>query len=168
MPALAQEGLTAERLGRLAQRVERVEDALFQIVNKVQPDIASGGWLDGGPLTFDLPKYAELPDEIAIRLLARAIAATGSEGRAELAQIEELYAGLACEVLPDIRMGFVPTRFRRTLAGALITAEKGVLTVERAPPRRSGTTPRASGAERRGSGAKSGKSTRKGPFTNAR
>ena len=154
MPALAQEGLTAERLCRLAQRVERVEDALFQIVNKVQFDIGSGDWLDGGPVTFDLPKYAELPDEIAIRLMARAIAATGNEGSAELAQIEELYTGLAREVLPDIRMGFVPARFRRTLAGALVTAETGALTVERAPARKVG--------------AKQGKSTRKGPFTKGR
>jgi tRNA(Ile)-lysidine synthase len=138
MPALAREGLTAERLGKLAQRAQRAEDALFHVVNQAQADMASGGWLDDGPVTIDLVRYAELPDEIAIRVLARAVAATGNEGWAELAQLEELYAELDRAVLSGVSMGFPARRMRRTLAGALITAENDKLTVEQAPPRRRG------------------------------
>ena len=81
-----------------------------------------------GPIAFPAGRYAELPAEVALRLLGRAIAWAGNEGPVELGKLEALYAALTGAP------GGV--RFRRTLAGALITRGGGRLSVERAPPRR--------------------------------
>lgn len=132
MPTLAREGLTAERLAKLARRMERADDALAYLSAHFQRDVVSGSWLDGGPFAFDLARYQDLPAEISIRILGNAIGFAGKEGTAELAQLETLYD----DIKRAIAIG--PERLRRTLAGALITLDKGKLTVERAPPRRSG------------------------------
>jgi tRNA(Ile)-lysidine synthase len=135
MPALAREGLTAQRLGVLAHRVERVEAALFDAVNQAQLRLAPGPWPDGGPVTFDAGGLFELPEEIALDVLNRAIAWTGREGPVELGKLEALFAAM---VDGDhlVKAGRLK-RFRRTLAGAMMTIEAGRLAVERAPPRRS-------------------------------
>ena len=69
----------------------------------------------------------------------------------ELGKLEALYAALKSAV--DCRSRKAG-RFRRTLAGAMITLSGGKLTVERAPARRTG--------------AKNGQPGRKGPFTKPR
>ena len=71
MPALAQEGLTPERLATLARRVERVEDALFAALTDAQAKIAPGPWPDNGQVPMEAEAFADLPNEIAIRLLGR-------------------------------------------------------------------------------------------------
>ena len=122
MPALEREGLTAARLALLARRVRRAEAALEAVVDaavagacaRCRPDRA-----------FRSARFARLPAEIALRLLGRAIARAGNEGPVELGKLEALYAGLAAS--PDA------VRFRRTLAGAVITRSGDRLTVERAP-----------------------------------
>jgi tRNA(Ile)-lysidine synthase len=68
-----------------------------------------------------------LPAEVALRLLGRAVAWTGSEGPVELAKLESLY----------VAMRQTATRLRRTLAGALITLDTDWIVIERAPARRS-------------------------------
>jgi tRNA(Ile)-lysidine synthase len=164
LPALAQEGLTAERVGLLARRVARLEDTLVRTLNAAEKALFPRSRPAEGPVRVDLDRFLDLPHEIGLRLLARMIAAVGNEGAAELGQLETLHA----EVMIAGSAGRNSERFRRTLAGALIALADGGLTVERAPPRRTHAPPRASGAKRPPSGAKKGNPVRKRPFTKAR
>ncbi len=79
-------------------------------------------------------RFGDLPAEVALRLLGRAIVHAGNEGPVELGKLEMLY-----DALRQSR-----SRIRRTLAGALITLTGEWLSVERAPSRRTGTA-RAAG-----------------------
>ena len=128
MPALAQEGLSAQRLALLARRLARANASIERFA-----DIAFSDLLQTrgpGPLVFDAAGFLQLPEEIALRVLGRAIAQRGDEGPVELGKLESLYVALVAErALP-------PARFRRTLAGALVMLENDRLTIERAPPRR--------------------------------
>jgi len=126
MPALAREGLDARGLARLAGRMRRVESAIEFAVAAARAALAPGPWAERGPIVFDTARFANLPAEIALRLLGRAVAHAGDEGPVELAKLESLY-----DSLRDAR-----SRLRRTLAGALITLNSEELTVERAPARR--------------------------------
>jgi tRNA(Ile)-lysidine synthase len=67
-----------------------------------------------------------------LRLLARAAAAQGSEGAIELGKLEALGAAL-----DGALRGSAPIRFRRTLAGAMVTLTPRLLVIDRAPPRAS-------------------------------
>jgi tRNA(Ile)-lysidine synthase len=136
MPALAREGLTAERLGLLASRIERVEDALDDAVNEAQTKASPSRWSPGGPVTVAAKVFAELPSEIRLRLLGRAIEFKGDEGPVELGKLEALCAAMS-DALSDAADGNLEfARFRRTLAGALVTLDGAVITIDRAPPRR--------------------------------
>jgi tRNA(Ile)-lysidine synthase len=125
MPVLSGEGLTADRLATLAMRARRVESALEATVSAAQAEIAPGPWPEQGPVSFATAPFDRLPAEIALRLLGRAVAATGNEGPVELAKLEALMVNLAAGQL----------RCRRTLAGAVVTRANGRIVVERAPPR---------------------------------
>jgi tRNA(Ile)-lysidine synthase len=129
MPALAEEGLTVERLGRLARRVARLEWTLHAVVGHAATVLAPGQWEPGAPVKFEARAFFDLPEEVALRLLGRAVDAAGDEGPAELAKLETLL-----EALYRARDG---GRLRRTLAGAVVTLSEGGLSVERAPLRRS-------------------------------
>jgi tRNA(Ile)-lysidine synthase len=135
MPALAQEGLTAERLATLARRVQQVEDTLFEVLNDTQAKIAPGPWPDGGPITIDVNEFLDIPDEIAMRLLERTIAWTGREGPVQLSKLEALYAAMSPALTVAMNRLDRLAKFRRTLAGAMITIAGDRITVERAPPR---------------------------------
>jgi tRNA(Ile)-lysidine synthase len=74
-------------------------------------------------------RLAGLPAEVSLRLIGRAIARAGNEGPVELGKLEALHAGLAASS--------ASVRFRRTLAGAVVTRLGDRLLVERAPARRS-------------------------------
>ena len=84
-----------------------------------------------GSSTFDAAGYARLPAEIALRLIGRALAKAGDEGPVELGKLEALAGALAAA------QNTGSARFRRSLAGAIVTLGGGQITVERAPPRRS-------------------------------
>jgi tRNA(Ile)-lysidine synthase len=127
MPALAREGLDAHGLARLAVRMRRAESTIELAVGAARAALAPGPWRQTGPVVFETARFAELPAEVALRLLGRAIAHTGDEGPVELGKLEALY-----DSLRQARFGL-----RRTLAGALITLKSDRLTVERAPARRS-------------------------------
>lgn len=128
MPALEREGLVPRRLALLARRVRRAEAALEAAVAQAAAGLAPEPWPAGGPIAFPAGRYARLPAEVGLRLLGRAIAWAGNEGPVELGKLEALYAALTGAP------GGV--RFRRTLAGALITRSGGRLSIERAPARR--------------------------------
>jgi tRNA(Ile)-lysidine synthase len=78
---------------------------------------------------LDPAGFRSLPAEIALRLLGSAIAHAGDEGPVELAKLEALHAAL-----PRANGSF--GRFRRTLAGAMVTVSGQGLIIERAPSRR--------------------------------
>jgi tRNA(Ile)-lysidine synthase len=126
MPALAREGLDARGLARLALRLRRAEATIAVAVDAARAALAPPPWPQRGPIAFETARFADLPAEVALRLLGEAIAHCGDEGPVELAKLEALY-----EALRQAR-----SRLRRTLAGALITLGADRLTVERAPARR--------------------------------
>jgi tRNA(Ile)-lysidine synthase len=88
---------------------------------------------------IDQAGFQQLPGEVALRLLGRAIAQVGDEGPVELGKLEALMAALA-------RALAAPARFRRTLAGAMVTLGRGRLVIERAPAR---TNPPKTSSKRR-------------------
>jgi tRNA(Ile)-lysidine synthase len=126
MPALAREGLDGRGLARLAARARRADQAIEFAVHAALAALAPGPWPDRGPVSFDTPRFADLPAEVGLRLLGRAIAYTGDELPVELGKLEALY-----DELQKAR-----SRLRRTLAGALITLNSERISVERAPARR--------------------------------
>jgi tRNA(Ile)-lysidine synthase len=128
MPSLAAEGLTAERLATLARRLQRAEAALRHAVAAASERVSLTPWAEGARVVFDRERFFALPDEIAMRLLGHAITHAGNEGQAELGKLEALFAALAQAQGRSV--------FRRTLAGAMVTARGEALVIERAPPRR--------------------------------
>jgi tRNA(Ile)-lysidine synthase len=128
MPILEREGLNAERLALLARRVRRGEAALETVVSAAAAALAPPPWPDTGPITFPVVQFGRLPAEVTLRLLGRAVAWAGNEGPIELGKLESLHAALVAS------SGTV--RFRRTLAGAVITCSGDRLIIERAPTRR--------------------------------
>ena len=125
-PALAQEGLTAARLVQLARRVRRSEAALEASVSAAYDTL--GTRAAAHAIAFDARSLQELPTEIALRLIGRTIGQVGDEGPVELGKLEVM-----CELLAA---AFSTGHFRRTLAGALVSLQRGRVMVERAPPRR--------------------------------
>lgn len=125
---LASEGLVPERLALAAQRLGRADEALESIVDELSPGIAGGVWPKASPVDISSAAFFRVPDEIAIRVLGRAIGQTGDEGPVELGKLEALY-----EALKTARAA--GETLRRTLAGALVDLDGARLRVERAPAR---------------------------------
>jgi tRNA(Ile)-lysidine synthase len=130
MPKLAQEGLDARRLALLARRLKRADRAIDAAVARAEAELSRPEPARGA-VAFDAAGYAALPAEIALRLVGRALAKAGDEGPVELGKLEELTAAL------EAAQNTGGARFRRSLAGAIVTLGGGQITVDRAPPRRS-------------------------------
>jgi tRNA(Ile)-lysidine synthase len=133
MPLLAAEGLDVARLARLAARAARAEAAIEAAVTAAEKRVRPTESTKSASIMLVRDRFAELPAEVALRLLGRAIAQVGDEGPVELAKLEALFEA--------IQEGFDrgPSRygrFRRTLAGALLTVTEDAIMVTRAPARR--------------------------------
>jgi tRNA(Ile)-lysidine synthase len=126
MPRLALEGLDARGFARLAGRMRRADATIEFAVEAASDSLAPRPWPAGGPIAFETVRFADLPAEVALRLLGRAVAHAGNEGPVELAKLESLYD----------TMRQAGSRLRRTLAGALITLDREQVVIERAPARR--------------------------------
>jgi tRNA(Ile)-lysidine synthase len=126
-PLLAEEGIDAARLALLARRVSRAEHAIEAAVAEALPRTRLRA--DEKLVEYDARALFALSDEIALRLLGRAVNRLGHEGPAELGKLETLFVALL-----DARRRRVP--LRRTLAGALIELTETRLKVEPAPARR--------------------------------
>ncbi len=133
MPELRREGIEPHRLFLFAQRLRRANVALDAMVDAAAQLLAPPPWPPRGPVGFALEAFARLPGEVGLRLIDRVIAATGDEGPVELGKLETLYAAMAENA--------AAVRFRRTLAGAVITIAGGRIVIERAPPRRATRLP---------------------------
>ncbi len=149
MPALAGEGLDARRLSVLARRLRRADAAVEAVVDRAMVEFVSDS---GGQraMSIDAAKMHGAPAEVALRMVGRAIAKIGDEGPVELAKLETLLAALAVSGKTAAK-----TRFRRTLAGAMVTFDGERIEIERAPARRGGgrgknLTKRASGSVKQG------------------
>jgi len=130
MPALADEGLTAQCLVRLARRVRRSEAAHEAVVDWAAKRLGLAA--DTRRVELNSADWREFPAEIALRLLGRAIGTIGTEGPVEFGKLEALGEALAAAVA-----GGLP-RFRRTLAGAMVSLQKNCIVIDQAPARRSG------------------------------
>jgi tRNA(Ile)-lysidine synthase len=128
MPALADEGLTPQCLGRLARRVRRSEAAHEAVVDWAARRL--GLTADSRRVALSGADWSEFPAEIALRLLGRAIGVIGTEGPVEFGKLEAL-----AEALDAAVAGGVP-RFRRTLAGAMVSLQKDCIVIDQAPARR--------------------------------
>jgi tRNA(Ile)-lysidine synthase len=126
MPHLAGEGLDARNLARLAVRMRRAEATVEFAVAAARAALSPTPWGERGPIVFETARFGDLPAEVALRLLGRAIANCGNEGAVELGKLELLYEALRTSRVP----------MRRTLAGAQVTLAASRLTIERAPQRR--------------------------------
>ena len=130
MPALAAEGADARSLARLASRLARANAALDIMTEGAARYLAS---IDPGT-GFDLAAFTALSGEIRVRLLLRAINRVGHEGPAELGKVEALVQAIDEAVA---RAKPVGGRFRlkQTLAGTVISIDKGRIHIVPAPPR---------------------------------
>lgn len=124
--ALAHEGLDAQRLAQLARRLKRADVAVEKAVDRAMAELLVEL---PGAVAVEARRFAELPAEIALRLLGRAVAKAGDEGPVELGKLEALKSAL------DTAQNTGEGPFRRTLAGAVVTLKGHQLIVERAPPR---------------------------------
>lgn len=131
MPELASEGLGPERLARLARRIRRADAAIEAMVDAAA-DFSQDPWSGEGPIVINAAAYAALPAEVALRLMGRALALAGDEGPVELGKLEAFMTSLASALANNPPAG----RFRRTLAGALVTLAQDRIIVEPAPARR--------------------------------
>ena len=129
MPALADEGLTPRCLARLARRVRRSEAAHEAVVDWAARRL--GLTADTRRLALSSADWSEFPAEIALRLLGRAIGTIGTEGPVEFGKLEALGEALDAAVAGDV------PRFRRTLAGAMVSLQKNCIVIDQAPARRS-------------------------------
>ncbi|WP_200938225.1 tRNA lysidine(34) synthetase TilS [Methylobacterium sp. Leaf108] len=126
MPLLAHEGLTPERLCRLAARSRRDEIALAGLAHDA---LTRASRPDRDGIVLDGRALAALPEAVALRVIGRALAGRG--GSVRLDRLERLVFEA---LLPALRKG---APMRRTLAGHLVAVtERGDVAVTLAPPRR--------------------------------
>lgn len=125
------EGLVPERLALAARRLARADEAIESIVDELQSGVAGGVWPSAHPVRLVAPAFFRMPDEVGIRVLARAVDQAGDEGPAELGKVEALY-----ETLKEVRAA--GETLRRTLAGALVDMDADQILVSRAPARTKG------------------------------
>ena len=137
-PALAQEGLDARRLSLFAARMARADAALEEATDQAGRMIVKVAPEGGEAVRLAATGLAMLPDEIALRLLGRAISRMGHEGPVELGKLEVLAQALLNHLRapPGVAAGF-----GRTLAGAQVEVRGSEVWIFPAPPRRKGTIP---------------------------
>ncbi len=125
MPELAREGLDARRLSLLARRLKRADAAIETACDRAMAELADEA---PGHIAFQAQGFSLLPNEIALRLIGRAVTRLGDEGPVELGKLEALKDALDTAQTTG-------AHFRRSLAGAIVTLGPGQIAVERAPPR---------------------------------
>lgn len=140
MPLLAHEGLTAERLGTLAARARRGDEALELVSGRVYEEALSYRAPDGGAVRLKAASLVSEPFEIALRMLRMAIEEMNPGNEAQKEALEDKPIPLAKleTVLRSLRMAITEERpLRTTLAFAIIASGRTDVEIRRAPPRRS-------------------------------
>jgi tRNA(Ile)-lysidine synthase len=126
LPSLAGEGLDAQRMALLAHRLRRANETIEIVVDAAVEAVSDVPWPHRGSIVFNAGRFAQLPAEVSLRLLGRAVDRIGNEGPPQLAKLEALY---------EVLRAPGGERQRRTLAGAMVTLEEDRIRIERAPPR---------------------------------
>ncbi|RYE35605.1 MAG: tRNA lysidine(34) synthetase TilS [Hyphomicrobiales bacterium] len=139
MPVLAEQGLTAERFGRLAERVARLDGAVAQRARDVLASVILSDEAGEGGFRLRFSGLTSEPEEIVLRVLALALdtVAPGGDGHGRLERLEACAAALT----EAARAGLA---LRRTLSGCVLSLGRdGVLALHLEPPRRRGVHPSA-------------------------
>jgi len=145
LPQLAAEGGDSRSLARLAGRLARANAAVDVLVDGAERFLqlrARGDAPQAGVRSFEASAFANLPEEVRLRLLLRAVNALGHEGPAELGKVETLLAALdqaiaaSLAASPRAAANGRPV-LKQTLAGALISLAGGRIHIAPAPARRS-------------------------------
>jgi len=140
---LAVEGGDARNLARLASRLARANAAIEVLVDGAARYLAlkDAAATSQTPtlrpskgVSFDAASFANLAEEIRLRLLLRAIERFGHEGPAELGKAEALLA-VFDQTLRTAAKG-QQARLKQTLAGAVISLARGRIVIGPAPSRR--------------------------------
>ncbi|WP_293801143.1 tRNA lysidine(34) synthetase TilS [uncultured Bosea sp.] len=140
MPVLAEQGLTAERFGRLAERMARLDAAAAQRARIVLAEMVLPAGTAQAGLRLRFSTLISEPDEIVLRVLALSLDAVvpGGEGHGRLERLEACGAALT----EAARAG---SALRRTLSGCVLSLGRdGVLALQVEPPRRRGVHSSAS------------------------
>ena len=139
MPALTQEGLTAERFGRLGERMARLEDAVKRRARDVFCAVSLPREPGEARVRLDFSALVVEPEEIVLRVVALALdAAASGSAYGRLERLEECVRALLAAARADSAM-------RRTLSGCMVRLGRdGVLTLEREGARRRGVHPATS------------------------
>lgn len=140
MPVLAEHGLTAERLGRLAERMARLDGAMAQRARQVLAEMILPDGAEEGGFRLRFSVLALEPEEIVLRVLGLALdaLAPGGDGHGRLERLEACGAAL----VEAARAGLA---LRRTLSGCVLSLGRdGVLVLQRERPRRRGVHSSAS------------------------
>ena len=141
-PRLSEEGLTSERLCRLARRAARDDAALAHAASKA---LAAGRRpSESGRTILDGASLATLPQAVAVRVVGMALdGAEAQAGEGLPHRLERLESLVLDALLPALAEG---RAVRRTLRGWLIEATRsGEIRIGRAPPRRAGRPASARG-----------------------
>jgi tRNA(Ile)-lysidine synthase len=122
-------GLTPDMLALSAARLARARRAVEAMVDEVCDPQAGAVRVDPacGVVLIDRALLRQVAEEVALRVVERAILAAGGGERTPLSKLEAVVRGIW-----DARP---PGQSRWTLARALITAEPSVVRVEREPGR---------------------------------
>ena len=146
VPLLAAEGGDARSLARLATRLARANAAVEVLVDGAERYLALTGAAAPasnanavGARVFDAKAFAVVPEEVRLRLLARAVNRFGHEGPAELGKVEALLTVLDRSIAGRAGKGSGKARkirLKQTLAGALVSVADGRIRIEPAPARR--------------------------------
>ncbi|WP_445502459.1 tRNA lysidine(34) synthetase TilS [Microvirga sp. G4-2] len=129
MPLLAEEGVTASRLARLAERVAQADEALEikarEALERATPEAGEGVF------SFQAACLAEEPFEIGLRILAQALGRIDLDN-IRLQRLESCIERLRKAILAGESL-------RLTIAGALLDLDRaGLLRVRPEPPRSRG------------------------------
>ena len=129
LPLLEGEGLSAERLARLAGRVARDEAALAARAATVLAEVRLAG--EGEGLTLDGRRLAREPEAIVLRVLDAALDHDDASPPKRLERLENL---VLAGILPAVARG---EGLRRTLRGKIVSVgPSGRIRLTPAPPRR--------------------------------
>lgn len=139
LPLLAQEGVDGRNIARLTERLARANAALEAVSDRAEAALMQYDGGSSGTMRecVDARLFLTLPQEIRLRLLHRMIDRLGHEGPAELGKVEVLLDSLAEALAAKDVEAIGRTGFKRTLAGAMVSARSGTICVEAAPLRRS-------------------------------
>ncbi|MGL5446199.1 MAG: tRNA lysidine(34) synthetase TilS [Rhabdaerophilum sp.] len=151
LPILASEGLTPERLGTLAARARRTEDAVEHVAKRGFDESLIRKAPDGGAVRLKADSFYAEPFEIAMRMLRRAMLSIATEEQSET----QIPLGKLELLMRNLRMAIRDQRpFRSSLAWAVIAHASGYIEVRTAPLRR---------AQREAGGSNDSRSLASGP-----